>query len=95
MIIKRILKRLFQTQQPVDETIRGIASAVSRQTSVDKQREFNSMIEGMLCARELALAIDSLRTGYYEFTCSDIEIDKQLKNLEEQFGEEIDNLLNR
>lgn len=93
MGIKDVWRRLTRKHQSIEETIRQISFVFSKQISSDGRHQFMSMIEGMVCAGEFALAVHSLRTGYDEYGCNDIEIDKQLKNLEERFGDEIDKLL--
>lgn len=93
MGIKDVFKRLTRKQQPIENTVREIMCMISNQLSEKDRREFMTMIEGMICAGELALAIHSLRTEYSEHDSNEIEIDTQLKKLEEQFSEEIDKLL--
>ena len=93
MGIKHFLRYLTGKRHADREAIRGISNAISKQKSANDRHEFLSMIEGMICAGELALAVHSLRTEYDENECNDIEIDNKLKNLEKLFHEEMDKLL--
>ncbi|MFO0014602.1 MAG: hypothetical protein ACK553_17850 [Planctomycetota bacterium] len=94
MGIKDFFKRLTRKHQSVGDIIRKIASDISKQDSGDDRLEFMSMIYGMIDAGEIELAIHSLRTKYDEQDCDNAEIENQLKNLEEEFGDKIKRLLN-